>query len=195
MAKQQPQQAPRQRRRRLSRGRNRVKRKEKHVKTEQAAAGSSGTTRQRQRKRGRSLEEEEEEEESSATTGAGGGAGAAALEPSLKRARRPAVGKASPTMTAKAAKAVKPLSSLQQRFQRKLQGGQFRYLNEKLYTTDGHSSFTTFSNNPALFHAVMLAVACGLAPPCPQSRAKHCDSLTRTGLTTTTTKAVSQGLS
>lgn len=47
-----------------------------------------------------------------------------------------------------------PASSLlQQRFSAKLKGAQFRWLNEKLYTTAGKQSYEMFQQDPDLFHA------------------------------------------
>jgi hypothetical protein len=43
------------------------------------------------------------------------------------------------------------LSSLQEQFQKKLEGARFRTINESLYTTNGHESFLEFQKNPAMF--------------------------------------------
>jgi ribosomal RNA-processing protein 8 len=43
------------------------------------------------------------------------------------------------------------LSSLQDRFLKKLKGAKFRKLNEDLYTTPGESSFSRFQDDPSLF--------------------------------------------
>jgi ribosomal RNA-processing protein 8 len=45
------------------------------------------------------------------------------------------------------------LSKLQQSMLAKLQGGQFRYLNEKLYTQESELSFNEFQKDPSLFNA------------------------------------------
>lgn len=45
------------------------------------------------------------------------------------------------------------LSKLQQKYRAKLQGGQFRWLNEQLYTQSGEDSFQSFAKNPSLFDA------------------------------------------
>ena len=37
---------------------------------------------------------------------------------------------------------------------KKLEGGQFRYLNEQLYTKESKESFEIFSSDPSLFEAV-----------------------------------------
>jgi ribosomal RNA-processing protein 8 len=43
------------------------------------------------------------------------------------------------------------LSELQKKMQAKLQGGQFRWLNEKLYTCKGNEAFALLQNEPSLF--------------------------------------------
>lgn len=43
------------------------------------------------------------------------------------------------------------LSQLQERFKSKLEGGRFRYINEKLYTSPGNESFEEFQKDPELF--------------------------------------------
>ena len=47
-----------------------------------------------------------------------------------------------------------PLSKLQQRMLEKLQGGQFRYINEQLYTQSGAASFEMMQREASLFEAV-----------------------------------------
>lgn len=48
-------------------------------------------------------------------------------------------------------KSSKPLSALQQKFQKKLEGARFRVINERLYTTTGDSAFEEFQKDPSLF--------------------------------------------
>lgn len=43
------------------------------------------------------------------------------------------------------------LSSLQEKFQKKLEGARFRSINESLYTTNGSESFLEFQKNPTMF--------------------------------------------
>jgi hypothetical protein len=43
------------------------------------------------------------------------------------------------------------LSQLQQKMQKKLQGSQFRWINEQLYTTESTKSFVLFQKQPELF--------------------------------------------
>ncbi|XP_066915682.1 uncharacterized protein [Clytia hemisphaerica] len=45
----------------------------------------------------------------------------------------------------------KRLSKFQQKMNRKLEGGHFRYINEKLYTTDSHMAVDMFKRQPSLF--------------------------------------------
>lgn len=45
----------------------------------------------------------------------------------------------------------RPLSALQQKFQKKLEGARFRVINEKLYTTTGANAFEEFQRDPSLF--------------------------------------------
>jgi ribosomal RNA-processing protein 8 len=45
----------------------------------------------------------------------------------------------------------KKLTSLQKKMQGKIQGAQFRFLNEQLYTTTGKQAFTQFQKEPELF--------------------------------------------
>lgn len=44
------------------------------------------------------------------------------------------------------------LSALQERFQKKLESGKFRMLNEAMYSTTGAESFKLMKHNPELFH-------------------------------------------
>jgi hypothetical protein len=46
------------------------------------------------------------------------------------------------------------MSSLQQKFQKKLQGGKFRWLNEALYTQSSADSFSMMAEEPQLFDVV-----------------------------------------
>eukprot|EP01117_Protostelium_nocturnum_P021009 TRINITY_DN990_c0_g1_i3.p1 TRINITY_DN990_c0_g1~~TRINITY_DN990_c0_g1_i3.p1 ORF type:complete len:355 (+),score=122.45 TRINITY_DN990_c0_g1_i3:163-1227(+) len=46
----------------------------------------------------------------------------------------------------------KKLSPLQEKMKERLAGGQFRWLNEQLYTTTGSQSFQTFQKDPSLFN-------------------------------------------
>jgi hypothetical protein len=46
------------------------------------------------------------------------------------------------------------LSSLQQKFQKKLEGARFRTINERLYTCRGDEAFGEFQQNSNLFHLV-----------------------------------------
>ena len=43
------------------------------------------------------------------------------------------------------------LSSLQEKYQKKLEGARFRSINESLYTKKGNEAFLEFQENPALF--------------------------------------------
>lgn len=55
------------------------------------------------------------------------------------------------------------LSSLQEQFQKKLEGARFRTINESLYTTNGHESFVEFQKNPtmfALYHQGFRSLCC-----------------------------------
>lgn len=46
------------------------------------------------------------------------------------------------------------MSALQKRMKRKLQGAQFRWINEELYTQESSASFSKFQSDPTLFDAV-----------------------------------------
>ena len=62
-----------------------------------------------------------------------------------------AVGRSLSTAAGEARQKKKKLSSLQDRFLKKLQGAKFRKLNEDLYTTPGNASFQRFQKDPNLF--------------------------------------------
>lgn len=49
------------------------------------------------------------------------------------------------------------LSALQQKMRKKLQGAQFRWINEQLYTEESTDSFRKFQDDPALFDVVRTA--------------------------------------
>ena len=51
-------------------------------------------------------------------------------------------------------KGKKGLSSLQQSFQKKLEGARFRVINERLYTCPGSEAFEEFQKNKSLFKVV-----------------------------------------
>ncbi len=51
-------------------------------------------------------------------------------------------------------KSISTLSKLQEKMQKRLNGGKFRMLNEQLYTTTGKEAFETFQENPDLFDVV-----------------------------------------
>ena len=46
------------------------------------------------------------------------------------------------------------LTMLQQKFKKKLEGGRFRYINEKLYTNSSGNALTDFQKDPSLFDVV-----------------------------------------
>jgi ribosomal RNA-processing protein 8 len=46
------------------------------------------------------------------------------------------------------------MSDLQAKMKAKLDGGRFRFINEKLYTTGGQDSFKLFQQHPELFEVV-----------------------------------------
>lgn len=48
------------------------------------------------------------------------------------------------------------LTALQLKMKDKLSGARFRWLNEKLYTTEGNEAYTLFQEKPELFDEVSL---------------------------------------
>lgn len=66
----------------------------------------------------------------------------------------PRGGSGAPIVSLAASAAAKRLSALQSKFQKRLQGGQFRWLNEKLYTMHSDDAVEMFREDPSLFSAV-----------------------------------------
>lgn len=55
------------------------------------------------------------------------------------------------------------LTALQQKFKQKLEGGRFRYINEKLYTNSSGNALTDFQKDPSLFDVVCFLIFIFLA--------------------------------
>jgi SAM-dependent methyltransferase len=94
------------------------------------------------------------------TAALAGAAAATAASPKVKVAPRKSKGKAPATATTptqqphhSAEGETGPLSTLQRTMARKLAGAEFRWLNEKLYTTPSQESFSLFQSRPDMFHA------------------------------------------
>lgn len=56
-----------------------------------------------------------------------------------------------PSKNDKSTQGSKPLSALQSKFAKKLEGGRFRFINEKLYKSRGEEAFQEFQSEPELF--------------------------------------------
>ena len=64
-----------------------------------------------------------------------------------------------PSLPPRAEPGISKLTPLQQKMRAKLSGSQFRHINEKLYTTHSSEALSLFTEQPSLFHDVLLIYA------------------------------------